>query len=175
MIGYKATYKGICLNQLYEVGEIYTLDGELVMCENGFHFCQDLYDVFNYYLPNKNIKVFKVEALGNIKTKGDKSVTDKIKILEEVDLSNMIVEKNGYKKYFDNNKNYVKEKLPDDSFYKYEYDKRGNLIKYEHSDGYCMKYEYDENDNVIKCENAYGNYVKNYYDGNNKCIKVERG
>ncbi|MCK9273359.1 hypothetical protein M0P65_07525 [Candidatus Gracilibacteria bacterium] len=150
MIGYKATYNGKCLDQLYEVGQTYTLDGELLMCERGFHFCEDLFDVFDYYPPNKNIKVFKVEALGNIKTKSDKSVTNKIKILEEVNLSNMIVEKNDIKKYFDCDKNYVKEKFLDGSYYEYKYDKNGNLIKYEHSTGYCMEYEYDENDNCIK-------------------------
>ncbi|MCK9273358.1 hypothetical protein M0P65_07520 [Candidatus Gracilibacteria bacterium] len=173
MIGYKATENGRCLNQLYEVGKTYTLDCEMKMCENGFHFCQTLNDVFNYYSLNKDVKVFKIEALGNIETKGDKSVTDKIKILEEVKLNNMVLEKNGYKKYFDNKGNCIKIEYPDGYFSKFEYDSNNNRIKYEVSTGYWLKLEYDSNNNIIKYENSYGNCVKYYYDENNKCIKVE--
>ncbi|MCK9272970.1 hypothetical protein M0P65_05475 [Candidatus Gracilibacteria bacterium] len=175
MIGYKATYNGKCKDQLYEVGQTYTLDGELVMCLNGFHFCQDLYDVFNYYLENKNTKVFKVEALGNIKTIDDKSVTDNIKILEEVSLSNMIVEKNGIKKYFDNKGNYIKKEYPDGYWEKYEYNERKDLIKTENFDGFWIKYEYDENGNRIKRNYSDGSWLKYKYNENNKCINVEYG
>ncbi|MCK9273357.1 hypothetical protein M0P65_07515, partial [Candidatus Gracilibacteria bacterium] len=142
IIGYKATYNGKCLNQLYEVGQTYTLKGELVMCAKGFHFCKHLYDVFTYYPPNQEIKVFKVEALGNIETEDDKSVTDKIKILEEVDLNNIIVERYGYKKYFNNKGIFIKLEYPDDSWIKYEYNENNDIIKEECSNGSWWKYEY---------------------------------
>jgi len=156
MIGYKATYNGKCINQLYEVGQTYTLDGEMEICKRGFHFCEDLYTVFFYYPENKNIKVFKVEALGNTETVYGKSVTDKIKILEELNLSNMVVEKNGYKKYFDNNCNLIKEEYSYGYWVKYEYNENGDRIKREDSKGYWEKCEYDENSNPIKLINGKG-------------------
>ncbi|MCK9272948.1 hypothetical protein M0P65_05365 [Candidatus Gracilibacteria bacterium] len=156
MIGYKATYNGYCLNQLYEVGQTHTFYGELIMCLNGFHFCQDLYDVFTYYNPNKDIKVFKVEALGNIITEYNKSVTDRIKILEEVDLRNMVIEKNNKKKYFNDKGSYIRFEISNGCWYNYEYDEKDNLIKIEDSYGYWVKLEYDENNNCIKKEHGKG-------------------
>jgi len=173
MIGYKATYNGKCLNQLYEVGKTYTLDGELLMCARGFHFCKDLFDVFEYYHPDKDVKVFKVEALGNIKTEKDKSVTDKINILEEVNLNNLIIERYGIKRYFDDKGNYIKREDPDGTWFKYEYDSNGNRIKREDSYGSCIRYEYDENNKCIKEENSYGSWCKFEYDKNNNIIKTK--
>ncbi|MCK9272972.1 RHS repeat protein [Candidatus Gracilibacteria bacterium] len=154
MIGYKATYNGKCKNKTYKLGKTYTLRGKLKMCEKGFHFCKDLIDVFEYYPPNKNIKVFKVEAVGNVETENDKSVTDKIKILEEVNLSNMILEKHDYKKFFDDKGNYIKFETSDGYWIKREYDERNNLIKFENSEGALYKYEHDENNRLIKTEHS---------------------
>jgi len=173
MIGYKATYNGKCLDQLYEVGQTYTLDGELVMCANGFHFCKDLYDVFYYYHPNKNIKVFKIESLGNVETIGDKSVTNKIKILEEVNLSNMILEKQNNKKYFDDKGNLIKDENTSGYWIKYEYNSNNDLIKTEESSGYWVKLEYDSNNNNISLEYSNGSWIKYEYDLNNNRIKFE--
>ena len=48
-------YKGFkddfsCLDFQYKVGNEYHINGDVEMCENGFHACKDLMDVFNYYL-----------------------------------------------------------------------------------------------------------------------------
>ncbi|MCK9272949.1 hypothetical protein M0P65_05370 [Candidatus Gracilibacteria bacterium] len=156
MIGYKATTNSKCKDLLYEVGQTYTLNGKMKICKRGFHFCQDLYDVFYYYPENKNIKVFKVEALGKIETVYDKSVTDKIMILEEVDLSNMVIEKNNMKKCFDGKGNLIKEEGSSGFWIKYEYDENRNHIKCENSDGYCVKYDYDLNNNFINAKYGKG-------------------
>ncbi|MCK9272921.1 RHS repeat protein [Candidatus Gracilibacteria bacterium] len=173
MIGYKATYNGKCKERLYEVGKTYILKGELIMCKNGFHFCQDLFDVFYYYTPDKYLKVFKVEALGNIETERDKSVTDKIKILEEVSLANLILEKNCTKRYFDDKCNYIKIEYSYGSWIKHEYDENNNLIKREDSDGYWAKWEYNSKDNIVKYENSKGYLIEYQYDENNNLIKRE--
>jgi len=173
MIGYKATENGKCKDQLYEVGQTYTLDGKMKMCEKGFHFCKDLIDVFEYYYPNKDTKVFKIEALGNIETEENKSVTDKIMILEEVSLSNLIVEKYGIKKYFDDKDNYIKTEYSDGFWEKFEYDENNNLIKAEYSGDSWEKWEYDENNNLIKYEDSEGYWEKYEYDSNNNLIKTE--
>ncbi|MCK9272952.1 hypothetical protein M0P65_05385 [Candidatus Gracilibacteria bacterium] len=175
MIGYKATINGYCLNQLYEVGETYTLDSKLIMCEDGFHFYQDLYDIFEYYPYNKNIKVFKVEPLGETINHYDKYVTNKLKILEEVDLSNMVLEKYGAKIYFDNNRNLIKKEYSDGFWIKCEYDSNNNLIRREYSDGFWAKWKYDSNNNLIKLETSNGFWRKYEYDSNNNFIKEEYG
>ncbi|WP_198540590.1 pentapeptide repeat-containing protein [Clostridioides difficile] len=73
-----------CRNFKYEVGKTYNHIGDIEVCEAGFHFCQKAIDCFNYYpFDNKN-KVAKIEAIGLTKTLGDKSVTNKITIVEEI-------------------------------------------------------------------------------------------
>ncbi|MCK9273361.1 hypothetical protein M0P65_07535 [Candidatus Gracilibacteria bacterium] len=172
MIGYKATYNGKCLKKTYKLGETYTLRGKLIMCEKGFHFCQDLYDVFYYYPENKNPKIFKVEALGNIITKDNKSVTNKIKILEEINLSNMIVEKYGYKKHFNNKGNYIKIEYPDGFWIKHECDSKNRRIKEEYSDGSWTKFKFDKNNNIIKRNHSDGSWEKFEYNEKNECINI---
>jgi hypothetical protein len=86
MIGYKFMESDMsCRGFQYEIGKEYTLEGKLGICENGFHFCENLFDCLYYYDNIKGDKrVFLVEALGEVITKYDKSVTNKIKIIEEI-------------------------------------------------------------------------------------------
>ena len=73
-----------CRGFQYKVGETFTHNGNIVMCGRGFHFCRKASDCFNYYNFNSNNKVAEVEAIGLVETRGDKSVTDKIKIVREI-------------------------------------------------------------------------------------------
>ena len=73
-----------CRGFQYEVGKIYEHEGEISPCKSGFHFCKKAADCFGYYDFDSNNKVAEVEALGDIKTDGDKSVTNKIKIVREL-------------------------------------------------------------------------------------------
>ena len=67
------------------IGEIYEMDGEIEICERGFHYCPKLVNCFNYYGFNSNNKVAEIEILGDIKNDGnDKEVTNKFKILREL-------------------------------------------------------------------------------------------
>lgn len=87
MKGYKAFEKDFtCKGFHYEVGETYELgDGEkLEICKCGFHFCENLIDVFGYYVADADTRVAEVEAFGDVKQIGTKLVTNKIKILREV-------------------------------------------------------------------------------------------
>src|SRR5574344_2565165 len=86
MVGYKMMESDMtCRGFQYEVGKEYFLENKLEICKNGFHFCENPFDCLRYY---ENIdgdkRLFLVEALGEVITDGDKSVTDKIKILEEI-------------------------------------------------------------------------------------------
>lgn len=73
-----------CQGFHYEVGKTYKHDGNIEMCRAGFHFCQKISDCFNYYDFDINNKVAEVEAIGNVETLRDKSVTDEIVILREL-------------------------------------------------------------------------------------------
>ena len=73
-----------CRGFQYKVGETFVHNGNIEMCGSGFHFCRKASDCFNYYKFNSNNKVAEVEAIGLVETRGDKSVTDKIKIVREI-------------------------------------------------------------------------------------------
>ena len=74
-----------CRGFQYKVGETFTHNGNIEMCGRGFHFCRKASDCFNYYDFNSDNKVAEVEAVGLVETQGDKSVTDKIKIVREIE------------------------------------------------------------------------------------------
>ena len=71
--GYKAFYqdkKGLycqpCTNgkkYRYKEGKICEIKGELKICKNGIHFCENLKDIFDYYPLVQWVKVYKVEIL----------------------------------------------------------------------------------------------------------------
>ena len=73
-----------CRGFQYEVGKTFKHEGNIEMYGAGFHFCRKLADCFNYYEFNSNNKVAEVEAIGNVETRDDKSVTDEIVICKEL-------------------------------------------------------------------------------------------
>ncbi|MBO6194397.1 MAG: hypothetical protein J6O00_09495, partial [Clostridiales bacterium] len=82
--GYKAMSEDMtCRGFKYEIGKTYTIEGEIKICEKGFHFCRDIASVFNYY-PRLKSRVFEVEADGYIEQVGDKLCCRKITIVREV-------------------------------------------------------------------------------------------
>src|SRR5574344_1805717 len=86
MRGYKMMESDMtCKGFQYEIGKEYTLKGKLEICESGFHFCENPFDCLYYYGSIKgNKRLFLVEALGEVITEDNKSVTNKIKIIEEI-------------------------------------------------------------------------------------------
>ena len=73
-----------CRGFQYKVGQTYKEDGELEICQNGFHFCKQIIDCFNHYIFNPTNKVAEVVALGHVIEGVDKCCTNKIKILREI-------------------------------------------------------------------------------------------
>lgn len=57
---------------------------ELDVCHNGMHFCKNAIDCFNYYRFNSSNRVAEVIAYGEIKEKGNKCCTNKLKIVREL-------------------------------------------------------------------------------------------
>lgn len=73
-----------CKGFQYEVGKTYEEYVDLKCCERGFHFCERAADCFNYYSFDPENKVAEVEAIGKVVTEGDKSCTNKIRIVREI-------------------------------------------------------------------------------------------
>ena len=83
MKGYKAFDSDLtCRDMQYEVGKEYTHDGDISLCEQGFHFCEKLTNCYQYY--KRGSRVCDVEAVGKVETDGTKSVTDHIRIVREL-------------------------------------------------------------------------------------------
>ena len=50
VVAYKALNGDFtCRGHKFEVGQTYTVEGEPVLCENGFHACENPFDVLDYY------------------------------------------------------------------------------------------------------------------------------
>ena len=86
MKGYKAFLSDMTTkhgdNTVYEVGKTYTVEGEVRICENGYHFCKKCVDVYDYY--SKPCRICEVSVTGAVQTQGNKSVGRKLKILREL-------------------------------------------------------------------------------------------
>jgi hypothetical protein len=82
--GYKAMNDDMtCRGFKFEVGKTYKSE-TISMCSSGFHFCENVLDVYNYYPKSSNTVICEIEASGNIQKEGNKSATDTIKIVKKV-------------------------------------------------------------------------------------------
>ena len=86
MKGYKAFLPNMMTQHgddtVYEVGKTYTVEGEIKICENGYHFCKKCVDVYDYY--SKPCRICEVSVTGAVQTQGNKSVGRRLKILREL-------------------------------------------------------------------------------------------
>ncbi len=86
MKGYKAFLQNMMTQHgddtVYKVGKTYTVEGEIKICENGYHFCKKCVDVYDYY--SKPCRICEVSVTGAVQTQGNKSVGRKLKILREL-------------------------------------------------------------------------------------------
>ena len=90
------SYKGFdknlkCRDFQYEIGKEYEMDGEIKVCNRGFHACESPLEVFDHY-PMIGSRFCEVEQDGNIskEDRGTKICSSKIKIKAELKLSDMI-------------------------------------------------------------------------------------
>ena len=84
MKGYKGFDKDFkCRGKQYAENTVFE-ESTAELCKNGMHFCENPIDVLEYYGfvdDNANLNEFaEVEALGDVKTEGDKSCTNKLKV-----------------------------------------------------------------------------------------------
>ena len=59
-----------CLRKTYSEGKRHYVRGALKMCENGIHYCTNLFEIFNYYsgVIDKDIAIYEIDV-------GDKVLT----------------------------------------------------------------------------------------------------
>lgn len=87
-------YKGFdenfcCRDFQYEVGKEYHIDGEVKLCKNGFHACQDLMNTFNYYTMG-NSRFAIVKLWGEVLYEDNKMCASDIEIVEELSLKDIV-------------------------------------------------------------------------------------
>jgi hypothetical protein len=93
--GFKGFTKDLkCQGYQYEVGKAFEMDDEPILCQQGFHFCENPMDVFTYYAPGDN-RYCEVEGDGaTVKHGGvdgdSKVAAQKIRIGAEIGLRGMI-------------------------------------------------------------------------------------
>ena len=77
-----------CRDFQYEVGKTYTIDEGIECCRNGFHFCKEFINCFDYYNFDYNNKFAIVEANDEIITDdNEKYCTNNITIIKELSFS----------------------------------------------------------------------------------------
>ena len=90
IVAYKAFDENFrCRDFMYEVGKEYHINGDVEMCENGFHACKDLMDTFSYY-PIVNSRFAIVKLWGDILFGFDKMCASDIEIVEELPLKDIV-------------------------------------------------------------------------------------
>jgi hypothetical protein len=91
MKGYKGFDKDLkCNGYQYAVGKDFVYDGQVKLCNSGFHFCESGVDVLNYYGPTSRFA--EVDGNGKIEkaTDDSKVACDHIHIETEITLSALI-------------------------------------------------------------------------------------
>src|SRR3990167_6346793 len=80
-------------NHTWEIGKWYEYDGEISLCEHGFHACRTPAQAFNYIYGDK---FFVVEAKGKIikdnKSSEPKFVASQMKLIKELPLKKIAVQ-----------------------------------------------------------------------------------
>lgn len=168
---YKATYDGRCKNITYEIGKEYFFHSKIIPCNQGFHSCPNLENVFHYYDLKKEIKIYECDIGIRYIRRNDKIVSSYLKPLREVDISS------GRWIRYDDNGNVI---YTDDTRLRkwYEYDKNNNCIYYETSLGDKNWKKYDENNNLIYLKTFDTKHYYTYeeyfeYDENNNLIYIK--
>ena len=85
-----------CRGFQYEVGKTYEHDGEISLCESGFHAISDEnppLSVFGFYPPSINgilSRYCEVEAGGDIETDGDKVCCNRLTVGAEIGIPGVV-------------------------------------------------------------------------------------
>ena len=88
--GFKAFNKGLkCRDLQYEENKEYKIKCTPVLCENGFHYCENPLDTLDYY-DLCDSEFAEIEDHGKSETDGNKTVTNHIKIKAKLDFKGFV-------------------------------------------------------------------------------------
>ena len=73
-----------CRDKQYTCPGKFEENVELDVCHHGMHFCKKAVDCFNYYSFSSSNHVAEVVAYGEVREKGNKCCTNKLKIVREL-------------------------------------------------------------------------------------------
>lgn len=86
-IAYKGFNKDMtCRDFQYEQGKEYIHNGDIKVCDKGFHACENPIEAFSYYAPGNSV-YHQVEQSGEIVKHEDKTCSSKIKIGARIDIA----------------------------------------------------------------------------------------
>ncbi len=89
--GFKGFDKDLkCRDKQYKIGETFEEDANPEVCERGMHFCENPFDVFGYYPPNKFNRFCEVEGMGKVNKGKDKISCSILKLGAEIKLGGLI-------------------------------------------------------------------------------------
>ena len=97
--GYKAFYPDLTsrnggpLPFHFTIGGRFSQRGDPVLCENGFHFCMNVLDLFKWYPKSFDIRICRVDAFGDytVSRDGDKVCTSEILVKEELSPQDIVL------------------------------------------------------------------------------------
>ena len=90
--GFKVTDSNMkCRGYHFKLNYLHKHNGNIEMCESGFHYCENINDCWNYYSFDSNNRVFKIEDRGNTIKGEDKNCTDALILLEEISWQEVLV------------------------------------------------------------------------------------
>ena len=88
--GYKGFDKNLkCREFQFAIGSTFKQDGKIKACENGFHFCENPLDIFDYY-PPANSRYCAVEGSGELDKGNGKTACSVLKVKAEIGLPGLI-------------------------------------------------------------------------------------
>ncbi len=67
----------------YEIGKWYVIEGAVIPCKNGFHFCDSI-ETINAHYTIRESRIFEIEADGKIVKCDDKYIAERIKLVKEI-------------------------------------------------------------------------------------------
>ena len=83
-----------CRGFQYEIGKEYEIEGDVKCCDNGFHACENPFDVFGFYPiidDEGNFNRFcEVEGSGKADKKNEKTAFSKLKVKAEIGIKGFI-------------------------------------------------------------------------------------
>ena len=159
MKGYKGFDKDLkCRGFQYEVGKTYEAQGEIALCENGFHFCKEAKNIQEYYGNICSNRYCEIKASGKIIKGDNKCVCSKITIVREIPLKEFLtlVNKGSNNFGWDNDGDYNKG----------DYNK-GDYNEGDHNEGDYNKGDYNEGDSNIGHSNKGDSNIGNCNKGDN--------